>query len=239
MIRVAIIEDEPSCVQNLRNQLQRFEEENQTVFQITVFRSALELVGNYQPVYDILFMDIEMPLMDGISAARQIRTMDEQVLIMFITHAAKYAVRSYEVQAIDYILKPLSYPAFALKMKKVLRHLRNRRDDFVLLQGQGAVFRILMENIFYVEVIGHQLLYHTAEGDFSVRGSLKNAAAALDHERFVRCNHCFLINLDYLQEIKDDDVVVQGHVLKVSRSRRKELLEALFRYQRRDTPSNR
>ena len=113
-IHIAIAEDEASCARDLISQLHRFEQENGVRFQITQYTNALDLLEEYRAVYDLLLLDIEMPLLDGLSAARKIHAMDDRVLIMFITRIAKYAVQSYDVQAVDYVLKPLKYPVFFL-----------------------------------------------------------------------------------------------------------------------------
>ena len=78
---------------------------------------------HYQKDADLILLDVEMPGMDGISLARRIRQDDKEVLLMFITNMAQYALHGYEVEAIDYVIKPLGYQEFALKMKKAMRYM--------------------------------------------------------------------------------------------------------------------
>ena len=180
IIRVAIAEDEASCRHEVIRQLHIYEKEQNLQFDITVFSSALDLIEAYRPVYDILFLDIEMPILDGLSAAQRIYEMDEHAMIVFITHIAKYAVQSYDVRAADYVLKPLQYSVFSMKLNKLLRRIRSRNKRFVILQGQSVLRRIATEEIYFVEVADHRLTYHTADGDFSVKGTMRSAAQELE-----------------------------------------------------------
>lgn len=231
-IRIAIAEDDASCARELVCQLHRFEQENNVRFQIAQYTNALDLLEEYRPVYDLLLLDIEMPLLDGLTAARKIHAMDDQVLIMFITRIAKYAVQSYDVQAVDYVLKPLKYPVFSMKLQRVLHRISRKNDRFVLVQGQGVLRRIAVGDVYYVEVADHMLTWHTADGDFTVKGTIRSAVQELEGCAFARCNNCYLVNLAHFRELREDMAFVGSDALKVSRSRRKEFLDAILRYQR-------
>ena len=230
-IRIAIAEDETACARDLVGQLQRFEQENGVRFQITQYTNALDLLEEYRPVYDLLLLDIEMPLMDGLSAAKKIHAMDDRVLIMFITRIAKYAVQSYDVQAVDYILKPLKYPLFSAKLKRALQRIPKTNERYVILQTPNAVRRIAASEICYVEVADHALTYHTIRENITVKSTMRAAAQELSGDAFVRCNNCYLVNLAYFQALREDTAYVNGDALKVSRGRRREFLEAVLRYQ--------
>ena len=153
IIRVGIAEDAPSCLQMLTAALERYEKENDISFDVQSFHSAIDLLDAYRPVYDILFLDIEMPLLDGLSAARKIFELDQHALIVFVTHIAKYAVQSYEVQAADYILKPIHYPSFSMKLTRVLRRIHSDEKKYVILQGKSFVRRLATDEICYIEVL--------------------------------------------------------------------------------------
>ncbi len=230
-ISIAIVEDEASCARELMTQLHFFEKENGVQFQIAEYDNAFDLLKEYRPIYDLLLLDIEMPLMDGLSAARRIRELDDRALIMFITRIAKYAVQSYDVQAVDYVLKPLKYPVFSMKLKRVLHRIRNRNERFILLQSQGSIRRIAVKDVYYVEVADHVLTWHTAGGNFTVNGTMRSAVQELAGSAFARCNNCYLVNLAHFQALHGDTAYVGGDALKVSRSRRKEFLEAVLQYQ--------
>lgn len=109
MIRIAIVEDETVYKEQLIEYLKEFEQERSETLKIDTFSDGDEIVENYQAQFDIILMDIQMNFMDGMSAAEEIRKIDSEVVIIFITNLAQYAIKGYEVDALDYILKPISY----------------------------------------------------------------------------------------------------------------------------------
>ena len=114
MLRIAIVEDEEEYIKQLQKYVRRFSDGN-------------EIVANYSPEFDILLLDIEMPVLDGLNAARKIRKVDEKVVMMFITNVANYAIHGYEVGALDFITKPLTYYTFQLRFQRAVDRARPRR----------------------------------------------------------------------------------------------------------------
>lgn len=230
MLRIAIAEDSPGDMQKIRDYLSRYQRENGEEIQITEFSTGTALVERYRPCYDLILLDVEMPGMDGISVARELRTLDANVLLMFITNMAQYAVNGYEVDALDYVLKPVGYYAFALKLKKVRRILRERSGGSLMLPFEGTLRMIPIRAVLYVEVRDHKLFYHTYEGESVVTGNLKTLEEALSGERFARCNNCYLVNLIHVRCVTPETVWVENHELKISRPRRKAFMQALSDY---------
>ena len=113
MFTVAIVEDEIDAARRLEVCLARYSQDHPDVrFDVTVFSEPTGFLDAYRPVWDIVFMDIEMPNMDGMSAARRLRVLDEQVILIFVTNMAQFAAKGYEVDALDYVIKPFSYNDF-------------------------------------------------------------------------------------------------------------------------------
>lgn len=230
MIRIAIAEDMDRDRDLLRQYLTQFSQETGEQFQVFAYSDGMALLENYRPDYDLILLDVEMPSMDGLSTARELRQLDAGVLIIFITNMAQYALKGYEVDALDYVLKPVSYYAFALKLKKVQRILRERSCADLMLPFDGILRRVPIRSILYIEVTDHKLCYHTYEGDSMMTGSMKTAEQALNRYHFARCNNCYLVNLIHVRSVTQDQVWIEDTPLKISRPRRKEFMQALSTY---------
>ena len=113
MIRIALVEDEAEVRAQLQGYVQRHTRQYGTEFAVTEFADGMELLDDYRPVYDILFLDVEMKHLDGMETARRVRQLDKDVIIVFITNMAQYAIGGYAVGALDYVLKPVPYFAFS------------------------------------------------------------------------------------------------------------------------------
>lgn len=230
MLRIAIVEDEDACAAQLEEYLHRFQQETGAELSVTRFADGMDITERYRPGWDLILLDVEMPRLDGISAAAEIRAQDSAVQLIFITNMAQYAIKGYEVDALDYVLKPVSYYAFSLKLQKALRVLRAREERNLLLTVGGEVLRLSVSELYYVEVYNHQLRYHTARQDYTTTGSraLRDVAAELAVASFALCNNCYLVNLKYVDGVKDDHVQICGARLKISRGRRREFMQALL-----------
>ena len=120
MINIAIVEDEAMYAKQLQEFLQQYQKENGEVFNITVYSDGDQIVHKYKSQFDIILMDVEMKFMDGMSAAEEIRKADTEVVIIFITNMAQYAIRGYAVDALDYVLG-LILPIFIiLKVRGII-----------------------------------------------------------------------------------------------------------------------
>ena len=229
MIRTAIVEDDPQDAQRLKSMLERFAAESGQQFQIHCFSASEPFLHPYRPC-DLVFLDIELPGKNGMETARQLRRTDGLVTLIFVTNMAQYALHGYDVDALDFILKPLQYGSFSIKMKKAVRNIaRNASTDLTLTMPNGFV-RVPAGQVLYVEVQKHYLTYHTETGDYTVRQSMRVAEETLLPLHFLRCNNCYLVNLRHVTGISDNTVLVDGQPLQISRPRRAAFLKGLTDY---------
>lgn len=230
MIRIAIVDDNPHDMQILLDYLKNYEDSAKESFRISCFSDGEELVTDYRPYYDIILMDIEMSQMDGMTAAEHIRQTDKNVVIIFLTNMPQYAIKGYAVEALDYVLKPVSYYAFSQCLERALKRRQKRREAFLHIStGKGSLQKISYSSIYYVEIQGHTLFYHTTGGTLSATGSIREIEQQVD-DRFFRCNKCYLVNLDHVESLKGGFAVVGGENVQISRAKKKAFLDALNNY---------
>lgn len=202
MIKIAIVEDEKTDYDLLTSLLDRYSKENAVSFDISSFGSADEFLKGYKPVYDLILMDIMMPGTNGMESAKKLRELDQDTILIFITTISRMAIDGYTVDAFDYILKPLDYPSFSLKFKRILGHLRDTSSDVYILKSGGETVILKQSEIIYVEVMNHNLTIHAKSGDYGAYGSLKSISEELSPFLFEKCSSSFLINLSYVTKIE-------------------------------------
>lgn len=226
---VAIVEDSPDDLARLKEHLARYASEAhlEEGLRISSFTSAEDFLKSYEPIYDVVLMDIELPGANGMSAARALRIVDPRAAIIFITNIASFAVSGYEVDALAYLLKPISHPAFSLAMRKAQAAAAARQTRTYVIQTPDGFFRVPVSSILYVEVVRHSIYFHTLQGTYKRRGSMKEVEEELRGMHFCRCHNAYLVNLERVSSVSGNDVVVGSDVLPVSRQRKQEFLDAL------------
>ena len=231
MIKTAIVEDEDSYADILTEYMHRFEREYGEQFSIRRYQDGYEIVDPYPGDLDIIFMDIEMGLMNGMEAAEKIRRKDEYVEMIFVTNLAQYAIQGYRVRALDYILKPIEYIPFAESLKRVLRSLRQKEEAYLTIHLSGGVEKLLIPQILWIESSGHRLTFHLADRTVeSTVYSMKEMETELAESGFARCNSGCLVNLRQVTGFGEGTISVQGTKLAISRGKKADFMSALLRY---------
>ena len=230
MIKIAIVEDEEKEAASLRALLDRYFAESGLEYSCAVFRDGVDFTDNYRADFDIVMMDIEMPLMDGLKTARKLREVDPAVTLIFVTNMANYAVKGYEVDAVGFIVKPVSYFALKMNMRKAVGRALGKRAVNLTVVTRAGVSVIPSDTLVYIEVRKHDLVYHTDTQTVCAHGSLKEVEAQLDADTFARCSNCYLVNLRFVRSLVGDTVVLAGAELPVSRGKKREFTEKLLNY---------
>ena len=230
MIRIAMVEDEAAVREQLQGYIQRYTRQYGTEFAVTEFSDGVEILDAYRPVYDIVLLDVEMKHLDGMETARRIRELDRDVVLLFITNMAQYAIKGYAVGALDYVLKPVPYFAFSQQLQKAEEKLRRRARHYLALPVEGGLRRLDTAQIYYMESEGHRVHFYTEEGEFSAPGALKTFEEKLADLPFARCNSGYLVNLAQVKSVQQGLAQVGPYELQVSRPKRKSFLAALADY---------
>lgn len=235
-MRTAVIDDEPAERETLRSYLARFAEESGTQIEVDQYPSGDALLADYRLIYHIILLDVDMPGANGIATARKVREMDENVTILFITNMAQYAVNAFEVEAADYIIKPIEYYDFAMKFRRAVQRAARRGDRELMLDAADGIRRVKISRITYVEALDHYLTYHLREEEGPVevqlRGNIGDQEALLAPYGFCRVHKSFLVNLAHVRVIRANEVAVGEAALPIGRRYKKELMEQYLHFVR-------
>lgn len=207
-MRIAIVEDEEESREDLKGCITAYMAANAagTEVQIFEFRDGEEFLTGYRSVYDIIFMDIEMPGMTGMRTAEKLREIDEGATLIFVTKMAQFAINGYEVNAFDYILKPISRPRFNAMFSRVLkRRQRREQGDVYVVKTAYGTKSLSLSQIAYVEIVGHRVIYH-ADETVEEWGSLNAVEKRLPADSFVRIGSSYIVNLRYVTGVKGYEV---------------------------------
>lgn len=230
MIKIALVEDTQECADLFMEFINRYRAEGHPV-ELTWFRNGLDFIDEYTTDYDVVFMDIEMPHISGLETAAKLRKLDESVPLIFLTVMAQLAIKGYEVSAMDFIVKPITYFNFCLKIEKALNlKRRNKNITLKLMDDDGAKVMISTSQLLYVESVGHRCIFHTEKGNFYQYSSLSDLEEKLEGNQFMRCNNSFLINPLFVAKINKDSIVIAGNEIPIARARKKVFMEKLTKY---------
>ncbi|MBR1862830.1 MAG: response regulator transcription factor [Ruminococcus sp.] len=194
------------------------------------FSDAEQLLKSFRRrPYDVVFLDIEMPGMDGLTLAAKLRELSAEVYIVFLTGHVEYAIKGYEVNALRYLTKP----ADEQKVREVIDYVLKKQDSEKLLwvkTPEGEI-KIKLSDVLFIEAQNQNVLINTAEDSYSVRGNISDYEKNLQSEGFFRIHRSYLASLRRVVRINGKEVIMDdGTSLPVSRSRETRLKELLFSY---------
>ena len=163
-MRIALVDDNGEFREGMCAFAKRYERETGRSVEIDCFRDGMDFLEKYYNGYDLVFLDVEMPYLNGIEVAKKLREKDEIVTLIFMTNMPQYAINGYEVNAIDYVIKPVSYFTFKAKTDKAVRHREKNTDYNFTVSNRNGIERLQTSSVYYVEVMNHSLLFHTEKG---------------------------------------------------------------------------
>lgn len=180
--------------------------------------------------YDLVFLDIEMPAVDGITLAKKIRSKSENVFIVFLTSHIEYALEGYEVNALRYLTKPVDID----KLREVLKYVLDKQGSNshqIIIKEDGEDILIDINDVIYMESMNQNVRIVTTQGEHVIRYNIGDFEEQLKNDGFFRSHRGYLISLAKVKKLSKNDVIMEGDViLPVSRSNVKALKDALYTY---------
>ena len=229
MPNIALVEDEPEAADVLAAFIARYADEKGLELAVTRFGNAMDFEMTHQH-FDLVFMDIQMPGINGMEAAQLMRTYDSETPIIFVTNLAQYAVKGYEVDALDFIVKPVTYFNFRMRMDKAMRRIRRNASRSIAIGTRDGMRVVALSDIEYVEVSKHDLSYHLVDEEepLVVYGSLVAFEQEVEGGPFVRISNSCLVNMNRVRAVRGSELVMHGgEVLYFSRSRKRDAVATI------------
>ena len=235
-MKLAIIEDEQVHSELLSVYLEEWSEKRAVSLCVKVFSSAESFLFDWEEErdFDVLFVDIQMKEMNGMEMAKRIREQDPNIVIIFTTGLSEYIGEGYEVEALHYLLKPISREKLGQCMDKAFK--RSGRERFLLVQTREEIWKLFTEQIMYVEARGHGCVieYCAPTGETcqtEATESISELEQKLDGEDFVKCHRSYLCRISSIQRIDKTDIILDnGSRVPVSRRLYAQVNKAFIRY---------
>ncbi len=229
MIRIAIVDDEKQYADELAEFISRFSKETGVAVEYETFGDGASFIDEYDPRFDIVLMDIAMPHLNGMDAAKLLRQKDKAVCLIFITTLSNYAIKGYEVDALDFVVKPATYELIKIKLEKAITSLKKCELSYVIA-SPTEMKRVALADISYIESNKHYLYFHTSGGEIKMRSTMKEIAEYFTANGFAFVSGSLLVNLPHVDYFKGNEISVKGEILPIARTCKTEFLQRLSAY---------
>ena len=231
VLHIAICDDEKDFVQYLTDLLNQYSKETGQDIKITPYYDGMDLIEKYNPTIDLIFLDIQMKMVDGLHAAERIRQMDKTVGIIFLTTLTQYGLEGYKYHATNYIIKPMKYVRLKSEMDKFIERFQKEETPFLVIANDTGKYKIPLKSIRYIETFNRNLMFHTEQENIICYKSMKEVDRELCDKDFVRCHTSYIVNLFYVKGVKKLDIeLITGEIIPISQPKRKEFMERLTDY---------
>ena len=229
-MRIAICEDDENMQARLKNVIDDWAKAKNIDADILCFPSAESFLMAWPEVqFDLAFFDIEMGIISGVELAEMVRKTDKDMLIVFVTSHKQYALKSYDVNAFNYLIKPLSAAKLLPILDKAHLILRSDENDYILISAQSGQIKLLLSKIYYISISDHAATIHTADKQFQLRKTMSEFSEVLPSQ-FMRCHRSHIVNLYKISCVYKDSLLLSNDVtLPISRQNSKSISEAFMR----------
>jgi len=235
MLNIAIVEDQYVQAENLKKMAKGWGKHNNLEVAVSIFKSGEEFLFRFEEIQvpDIILMDIQMGKMSGMDTARELRKKGIESALIFITAVSEHVFEGYEVGAVNYLLKPVEYSNLALNLDKI-RDILSKEEKQAIIIGKK---KILVQDIFYIEVMGHTIKVFTNSDETTSRQTMVSILEQLDESRFYRCHKSYVVNIGKIKKINSDSLILDNSVeVPLSRNHRKTINQQFIEhYKGRET----
>lgn len=232
-MKIAICDDSNEFISMIIEYLNKLGETD-----IDTFNSGEELVEHYkkaESLYDVLFLDMEMKILDGITTGKLIRDIDKSLIIIFMTSHTKYMQESFECLPFRYLTKPVQSETFSTTIRDIHKRLNENRRIYTF-KLDGEIIRLKLSDILYFESSNHYINIFTSCRTYKFKKSMSKLENELKHTSFVRPHNSFIINIEHIRTMNDTDITLNNCLEKIpiSRRRKSAAFSETFRFRERE-----
>lgn len=234
-MKIAVCDDNQEELHRVASLLEDYQAEKTVSISLRLFGSSVELASiAQQENFDLYLLDVLMPALNGMELAREIQTFNTAVPILFLTSSPEFAVESYTVHAVNYLLKPVSRESLFSALNDISAQQKADRKNYIIVKSNIGVRKILLSQLVYVEAQDRRVIYHLQNGgqvDCIARFSAI-AGELLKNIEFIQPHRSYLVNMSYINIIGTMDMELQDHtVLPLAQRRVAEIKEYYLAYQ--------
>ncbi len=230
--KALIIDDEPTAREILESHLEKID----LIEVVGSCKNAMEGFSKLNEIQvDLIFLDINMPEISGLQFAK---TLDKKIKVIFTTAYREYAVDGFDLQAVDYLMKPISLERLIKSINKFLgesiplenvteKEIQAENSDFIFVRSDRKMIKIDFEDILYIESLSDYLKIHTKEKTITTRETISNIETKLPHKDFLRCHRSFIVSIPRIDSFTNEYIEVNKTAISISRSYRTTVLKRL------------
>ena len=236
MIHIAICDDNLNELSHMIQLINQYITTRHLNCEYTVFQNGFELMALLErgKRFDLYCLDIIMPAFSGIAVAKKIRSFDKNAPILFFTSSTDYALESYSVKAINYVLKPVTKEKLFITFDEVLEGMKMAQEPAIVVKSNDGIQKILLSNLVYVEVIGRSVLYHLLSGKVieCIEPFSSSCDNLLKYDCFIRTHRSFIVNMQYVDTFSNLQITLQtGISIPIAQGRSREIKKKYLAFQ--------
>lgn len=228
MFTVIICEDEKAQRKQILSYLKIILDELEVLYEFIEYETGEQLLNNYSQKAQLVFLDIQMGRLTGMETARQLREIDQNVDIIFLSGLTTYMQEGYEVNAKRYLTKPITFEEFTRQVKPCIQAILKKQEEFIWIKSGYASYKVLVHDILYAETYGRKVNVYTKQKVYDTHINLGKIEKQLDKKQFFRCHRGYLVNLKYIDGIEKEYLTIAENEIPISRFKVKELKKALI-----------
>ncbi|PAT01461.1 hypothetical protein CI105_06115 [Candidatus Izimaplasma bacterium ZiA1] len=231
-LRICLVDDDSIQLDYLKTLIEKWSSNTNTVVNLEIYHSAEEILfenpGSYP--FDLMILDIQMNKINGIQLAKKIREVDKSVIIAFLSGISDHVFEGYEVQAIQYLLKPLDESKL-IKLLNLAKDITFKEHKHLIISVSGEKKKVNYDDIYYIESVGHYVTVYLENESIIWKNNLKDIFVDLSKHGFISTHRSYLVNLKHLEEISKDKCVLSNKVeIPISRNSYKDVNSAFIKY---------